>query len=77
MRVTEAKFCAAIELSEKRYRRTIMTVDAHIERLRERHDKISKAVEQAQRAPGASDFEIAEMKKEKLRLKEEIARLNA
>ena len=54
-----------------------MTVDAHIERLRERHDKISKAVEQAQRAPGATDFEIAEMKKEKLRLKDEIARLNA
>ena len=54
-----------------------MTVDAHIERLREKHDKISKAVEQAQRAPGTNDFEIAEMKKEKLRLKEEIARLNA
>ena len=54
-----------------------MTVDAHIERLREKHDNISKAVEQAQRAPGASDLEIAEMKKEKLRLKEEIARLNA
>ncbi len=54
-----------------------MTVDAHIERLREKHDKISKEVEQAQRAPGANDLEIAEMKKEKLRLKEEIARLNA
>ncbi|TKW67283.1 MAG: DUF465 domain-containing protein [Paracoccus denitrificans] len=54
-----------------------MTVDAHIERLREKHEKISQAVEQAQRAPGATDFEIAEMKKEKLRLKEEIARLNA
>ena len=54
-----------------------MSVDAHIEKLREKHDKISKAVEQAQRAPGASDFEIAEMKKEKLRLKEEITRLSS
>ena len=59
------------------YRRTNLTVDAHIEKLREKHDKISKAVEQAQRAPGVTDFEIAEMKKEKLRLKEEITRLNA
>ena len=54
-----------------------MSVDAHIEKLREKHDKISKAIEQAQRAPGVTDFEIAEMKKEKLRLKEEITRLNA
>ncbi|MDO5642704.1 MAG: YdcH family protein [Paracoccus sp. (in: a-proteobacteria)] len=54
-----------------------MTVDAHIERLREKHDSLSKAVEQAQRAPGSSDFEIAELKREKLRLKEEIERLNA
>ena len=54
-----------------------MSVDAHIEKLREKHDKISKAVEQAPRAPGVTDFEIAEMKKEKLRLKEEITRLNA
>ncbi|MFD1794558.1 DUF465 domain-containing protein [Paracoccus aurantiacus] len=54
-----------------------MSVDAHIEMLREKHDKVSRAVEQAQRAPGSSDFEIAEMKREKLRLKEEITRLNA
>ena len=54
-----------------------MTVDAHIEKLREKHDKVSRAVEQAQRAPGSSDFEIAELKREKLRLKDEITRLNA
>ena len=54
-----------------------MSVDAHIEKLCEKHEKVSKAVEQAQRAPGSSDFEIAELKREKLRLKEEIARLDA
>ncbi len=52
-----------------------MSVDAHIEKLREKHEIVSKAVEQAQRAPGSSDFEIAELKREKLRLKEEITRL--
>ncbi|AUM73150.1 YdcH family protein [Paracoccus jeotgali] len=54
-----------------------MSVDAHIEKLREKHEKVSRAVEQAQRAPGASDLEITEMKREKLRLKEQIERLNA
>ncbi|MFV0292258.1 MAG: YdcH family protein [Paracoccus sp. (in: a-proteobacteria)] len=52
-----------------------MSVDAHIEKLREKHEHLSKAVEQAQRAPGVSDFEIAELKREKMRVKEEIARL--
>ncbi|WBU53772.1 YdcH family protein [Paracoccus sp. SCSIO 75233] len=52
-----------------------MSVDAHIEKLREKHEHLSKEVEQAQRAPGTSDFEISELKKEKLRIKEEIERL--
>jgi hypothetical protein len=33
-------------------------------------------VESAQRSPGADDLKIAELKKQKLRLKEEIARLS-
>ncbi|MFV0410776.1 MAG: YdcH family protein [Paracoccus sp. (in: a-proteobacteria)] len=53
-----------------------MSVDSHLEKLREKHEHLSKAVEQAQRAPGSSDFEITEMKREKMRLKEEIARLD-
>lgn len=53
-----------------------MSVDSHLEKLREKHEHLSKAVEQAQRAPGTSDFEIAEMKREKMRIKEEIARLD-
>ncbi|MDO5605274.1 MAG: YdcH family protein [Paracoccus sp. (in: a-proteobacteria)] len=53
-----------------------MSVESHIEKLREKHESLSRAVEAAQRAPGSSDFEIAEMKREKLRLKEEIERLD-
>ncbi len=52
-----------------------MTVDAHIEELRKKHEALSAEVEEAQRHPGSSDLEIAELKKQKLKLKEEIQRL--
>jgi hypothetical protein len=38
---------------------------------------MSDAVERAQRAPGIDNMKVATMKKEKLRLKEEITRLSA
>lgn len=53
-----------------------MTIQSHIEELRRKHQHLSEAVEQAQRAPGTSDAEIAELKKQKLKLKEEIERLS-
>lgn len=54
-----------------------MTVASHVEELRKKHRALSDAVEKAQQSPGSSDFEIAEMKREKLRIKEEITRLSA
>ena len=42
---------------------------------KKKHKALSDQVEEAQRAPGVSDQKIAELKKQKLRLKEEIARL--
>ena len=53
-----------------------MSVSAHVQELRRKHAHLSEKVEAAQRSPGVSDFEIAEMKKKKLRLKEEISRLS-
>ena len=52
-----------------------MTVIAHLEELKKKHTALSMEVEQAQRAPGTDDLEIASLKKQKLRLKEEITRL--
>ncbi|MEI6098855.1 MAG: DUF465 domain-containing protein [Alphaproteobacteria bacterium] len=52
-----------------------MTVASHIAELKRKHQHLSSAVEQAQRAPAADDLEIAEMKKQKLRIKEQISRL--
>ncbi|MEE4119067.1 MAG: YdcH family protein [Paracoccaceae bacterium] len=53
-----------------------MSVSAHVEQLRRKHAHLSEQVEAAQRSQGVSDFEIAQLKKQKLRLKEEISRLS-
>ncbi|TRD21701.1 YdcH family protein [Palleronia caenipelagi] len=52
-----------------------MSVSAHVEELRKKHQALSSRVEEAQRSPATSDFEIQQMKREKLRIKEEIERL--
>lgn len=52
-----------------------MSLSSHLQELQKKHEALSKKVETAQRSPGTSDVEIGEMKKQKLRLKEEIERL--
>jgi hypothetical protein len=54
-----------------------MTVASHIAELKRKHETLSIAVEEAQRSPGADDFQIADMKKQKLKIKEEISRLQS
>lgn len=53
-----------------------MTVKAHVSELKRKHADLSRRVEAEQRRPGASDLEIARLKRDKLRLKEEIARFD-
>ncbi len=53
-----------------------MTVASHLQELRRKHDTLSASVEQAQRAPASDALKIAEMKKQKMKLKEEITRLS-
>lgn len=52
-----------------------MTIASHLQELRRKHEHLSTLVEQEQRSPGADDLRIASLKKQKLRLKEEISRL--
>lgn len=52
-----------------------MTLSSHIHELRKKHEALSDAVEKALRSPGFDDLQIAEMKKQKLKIKEEITRL--
>lgn len=54
-----------------------MALSAHLESLKKKHREMSEAVEEAQRSPGVDDLQVSSMKKEKLRLKEEIARLTS
>jgi hypothetical protein len=53
-----------------------MTMASHLVELRRKHDSLSDMVEKAQRSPGSDALKIAELKKQKLRIKEEITRLS-
>jgi Uncharacterized small protein len=53
-----------------------MSVGSHLEELRRKHQRLSDQVDQARRSPSIDDLHVAEMKKQKLRLKEEISRLS-
>lgn len=53
-----------------------MSVTAHLEELKKKHQSLSEQVEFAQRSPGMDHTELVAMKKQKLRLKEEIVRLS-
>ena len=52
-----------------------MTMSSHVAELKKKHDELSEKVEMIQRAPGSDDLEISALKKQKLRIKEEIHRL--
>ena len=53
-----------------------MSLNAHLETLKKKHSDMSEAIETAQRAPGIDGLKVADMKKQKMRLKEEIGRLS-
>ncbi len=53
-----------------------MSLSSHLTELKKKHEHLSMEVEQAQRAPGVDGLAVATMKKQKLKLKEEIERLS-
>ena len=53
-----------------------MTVASHVAELKKKHEHLSEMVEREQRRPGVSDLRIADLKKQKLKIKEEISRLS-
>lgn len=54
-----------------------MSLTSHLEELRRKHATLKAEVAEAQRSPGVADHKITELKKQKLRVKEEIERLSA
>ena len=57
-------------------RRTKLSITSHIQNLKQKHEKLSSEVEQAYKSPASDELYISQLKKEKLRLKEEISRLS-
>ena len=53
-----------------------MSASPHLTQLRQKHEALSKKIEDEQQRPGSNDLEIRAMKKQKMRLKEEIVRLS-
>lgn len=52
-----------------------MSLTSHLQELQRKHQTLSDEVEAAQRSPATDDLHIMELKKRKLRLKDEIERL--
>ena len=53
-----------------------MSISSHLVELRRKHAVLEQKIENEMRSPGSDDLQIAEMKREKLRLKDEIVRLS-
>lgn len=54
-----------------------MNLSSHLSELRKKHQTLSTRIEEEQRSPGSDDLQITALKREKLRIKEEIVRLSA
>ena len=50
-----------------------MTVSSHVLTLRKKHQELSEEIEEAQRGLATDDLHVTEMKKRKLKIKEEIS----
>ena len=57
-------------------RRIKLSITSHIQNLKQKHEKLSSEVEQAYKSLTSDELYISQLKKEKLRLKEEISRLS-
>ena len=52
-----------------------MAVDAHLEELTEKHRALGKRIEEEMARPHGDSLQITKLKREKLQIKDEIARL--
>ena len=53
-----------------------MSMQAHLSQLQTRHRGLDEAIHSAELRPGCDPIEIAALKKRRLRVKDEIARLS-
>lgn len=53
-----------------------MSLSAHLAELNEKHKLLERRIAEEAARPGSDDLDIRRMKQEKLRLKEQIARIS-
>ena len=51
-----------------------MSMSSHVKELQRKHEELDKMIAVEQRAPGSDDLQIAQLKRQKLKIKEEIHR---
>lgn len=54
-----------------------MSVETHVRSLDDKHQKLEQAILEEEQRPHPDDFKITELKKEKLRIKDEMLRLRS
>ena len=54
-----------------------MTLDAHVAELSDKHSVLEKQIEKEIASPSGDDIKISKLKREKLRIKDEMERLKA
>jgi hypothetical protein len=52
-----------------------MSVESHLAELERQHQALEREIEEAMAHPGVDDLEITELKRRKLRIKDEMERL--
>ena len=52
-----------------------MAIESHLAELEKRHQALEEEINEAMTHPSADDLQIAELKRKKLHVKDEIARL--
>jgi hypothetical protein len=66
-----------VRLVKIEYRENALSVASHIAELKKKHKALSSQIEKLQLRPGLDSLIIADLKKLKLAIKDEIARLTA
>jgi len=54
-----------------------MSMSSHISELQKKHTELSDRVESIEKRPASDGYELSMLKKQKLKLKEEISRLSS
>ena len=54
-----------------------MSLGSHISELKKKHDQLSDQVEKIQSHPSSDPLKVVSLKKQKLKIKEEIVRLSS